>query len=182
MDRDVERLVRAHLADDFPGHDVIGEEVDERPGRDHDIVWAIGPIDGTTNFVNGFPLFASTIGVLWQGEPVVGAVWCAATHALGPGVYSARAGGPLRFDGVPFDPAPNAAVRRCLLGAPDALFGGDWPGDLRKTGSAAIKGAFAAAGLLSGARFGPLNLWDVAGNVCLTQAAGLDVCLNAGEG
>ena len=45
------------------------------------------------NFVNGFPLFAASIGVLHQGRPLVGAVWCSTSHALRAGVYHARAGG-----------------------------------------------------------------------------------------
>jgi myo-inositol-1(or 4)-monophosphatase len=64
IDRRVETLIRARLAERFPGHDVIGEEMEERPGRGQDCVWAVDPIDGTTNFVNGFPMFAASIGVL----------------------------------------------------------------------------------------------------------------------
>ncbi|MBB4659038.1 inositol monophosphatase family protein [Parvularcula dongshanensis] len=183
VDQDVERLVRARLAEDFPEHDVIGEEMDERPGRGHDFVWAIDPIDGTTNFVNAFPMFSSTIGVLHRGEPVAGAVWCSTSHALRPGVYSAHRGGRLRFDGEPYAPPKNPGVKRRLIGAPDALFGREGlPGDLRKTGSAAIECAFVAAGLLSAARFQPLNLWDVAGGVCLAQAAGIEVRADTGQG
>ena len=76
IDRRVETLIRARLAERFPAHDVIGEEMEERPGRDQDCVWAVDPIDGTTNFVNGFPMFAASIGVLHRGVPVAGAVWC----------------------------------------------------------------------------------------------------------
>ena len=93
VDRNVELLIRAKLADRFPGHDILGEESEERPGRESDFVWAVDPVDGTTNFVNGFPLFAASIGVLHRHVPVAGAVWCSATHALRPGVYHARAGG-----------------------------------------------------------------------------------------
>jgi myo-inositol-1(or 4)-monophosphatase len=64
-------------------------------------VWAIDPIDGTTNFVNGFPLFAASIGMLHRGCPVVGAIWCSTSYALRAGVYHARAGGALRFEGEP---------------------------------------------------------------------------------
>ena len=74
IDRRVETLIRARLAEGFPGHDIIGEEMEERPGRGQDCVWAVDPIDGTTNFVNGFPMFAASIGVLHRGVPVAGAV------------------------------------------------------------------------------------------------------------
>jgi fructose-1,6-bisphosphatase len=48
----------------FPAHDIIGEEMEERRVRDREYIWAVDPIDGTTNFVNGFPMFAASIGVL----------------------------------------------------------------------------------------------------------------------
>src|SRR5918995_694248 len=83
----------------FSGHDILGEESEERPGRESDFVWAVDPVDGTTNFVNGFTLFAASIGVLHHGRPIVGAIWCSCTHALRPGVYHGRDGACLCLDG-----------------------------------------------------------------------------------
>jgi hypothetical protein len=99
IDRRVETLIRARLAERFPAHDIIGEEIEERPGRGRDYVWAVDPIDRTTNFVNGFPMFAASIGVLHRGLPVAGAVWCSVSHALRAGVYHASSRGKLRFQG-----------------------------------------------------------------------------------
>jgi myo-inositol-1(or 4)-monophosphatase len=181
IDRRVEVMIRARLSEEFPEHDIIGEELDERPGRGHDWVWAVDPIDGTTNFVNGFPLFASCVGVLFRGHPVVGALWCSTSHSLSPGVYHARKGRRLHFDGAELDRAPNPAVRRRLAGVPDAG-PPDGPWDLRKTGSAAIECAFVAAGLLQVARFAAPNLWDVAGGVALVEAAGGAVWERAPDG
>jgi hypothetical protein len=48
IDQRVETLIRGRVAERFPGHDVIGEEMVERPGRAHDCVWIVDPIDGTT--------------------------------------------------------------------------------------------------------------------------------------
>jgi myo-inositol-1(or 4)-monophosphatase len=175
VDQEVELLIRSHLAQRFSDHDILGEESEERPGRDHDFVWAIDPIDGTTNFVNGFPLFASSIGVLFRGRPVVGAVWCSATHALRPGVYHARRGGGLYFDNELLRPRLNAQVRRHLAGAPEVAADGDLPWEIRKTGSASVECAFAAAGLLRVARFAQPNVWDVAGGVVLVEEAGGEV-------
>ena len=173
VDHRVEVLIRARLADRFPGHDIIGEEIDAR-GADDEFVWAVDPIDGTTNFVNGFPMFAATIGVLHRGRPIAGATWCATTHALRAGIYHAHEGGELMFDNQPFMRAPNPAVQRRLAGVPRAVaLEGPW--DTRKTGSAAIECALAAAGLLDVVRFENVNLWDVAGGVALLRAAGRDV-------
>jgi myo-inositol-1(or 4)-monophosphatase len=177
VDHRVEVLLRARIAERFPGHDIIGEEINDRPGdRPYaEFVWAVDPIDGTANFINGFPLFAASIGVLWHGRPVVGAVWCSTSHALRSGVYHGRVGAPLHFDEVPIDLKVNPGVQRRLAGDPGGgkNFGFLW--DTRKTGSAAIECAFVAAGLLRVSRFEAPNVWDVAGGLALVRAAELDV-------
>lgn len=171
VDQRVEKIVRTRLDDRFPDHDIIGEEYDDTPARNHDFIWAIDPIDGTTNFVNGFPLFAAAIGLLYKGRPVVGATWCSTSHALRPGVYHARTGGPLRFDNEDVTLVNNPAVRRRLIGLPQipATAGAH---DGRKTGSAAIELAFVAAGLLEACRINTPNIWDVASGIALVEAAG----------
>ncbi|WP_274427107.1 inositol monophosphatase family protein [Chelativorans sp. YIM 93263] len=171
IDQRVERIMRMRLNERFPDHDFIGEEYDDRPGRDHDFVWAVDPIDGTTNFVNGFPLFAAAIGVLHRGKPVVGATWCSTSHALRPGIYHAQTGGTLRFDQEVVEPTVNPTVRRRLVGLPQipSQIG---PRDSRKTGSAAIELAFVAAGMLEACRIDTPNIWDVASGVALVEAAG----------
>jgi myo-inositol-1(or 4)-monophosphatase len=181
IDHRVETLIRARLAERYPEHDIIGEEIDERPGRDHDFVWAVDPIDGTSNFVNGFPLFAASIGVLHLGRPVVGAVWCATSHRLRAGVYHARAGGELCFEQNSAMPKANPAVRRGLAGMPDRSVD-DGPWDVRRTGSAAIECAMVAAGLLQVARFELPNIWDVAGGIALVLASGGEVRTRGAHG
>ena len=111
VDQAVEALIRSRLAERFPAHEIIGEEVEEARGGEHDFLWAIDPVDGTTNFVNGFPLFAASIGILHRGRPVAGALWCSTSHALRAGVYHARTGGGLRFEGEPLA-RPRSAARR----------------------------------------------------------------------
>ena len=184
VDQRVEALIRELLAVRFPTHDIIGEEISAHPGAEHDMVWVIDPIDGTGNFVNGFPLFAASIGVLYQGYPVAGALWCSTSHALRPGVYHAHRGGPLCFDGEALTPRPaNVTVKRYLAGDPGDHKGLDasrgW--DIRVTGSAAIECAFVAAGLLRAARFRQPNLWDIAAGVALVQASGREVWTRSGQ-
>jgi myo-inositol-1(or 4)-monophosphatase len=175
IDRNVEILIRERLAKRFPDHGIIGEELAERPANNSEFVWAIDPIDGTTNFVNGFPLFAASIGVLHNGQPTVGAVWCSVSHALRAGVYHARAGGGLHFDGADVTPKLNAAVLRRLAGVPVVANADEAGWETRKTGSAALECALVAAGLLEVARFSAPNIWDVAGGVALVRAGGGEV-------
>ena len=92
VDHNTEVLIRARLNDAFPTHGILGEEMDAKAGESDEFVWAVDPVDGTTNFVNGFPLFAASIGVLYRGRPLVGAIWCSCSHALRPGVYHGTAG------------------------------------------------------------------------------------------
>ena len=171
VDQNVEELIRARLAERFPSHDILGEEMDA-PSRSAEIVWAIDPLDGTTNFVNGFPLFAGSIGVLHRGVPVVGAIWCSATHALRAGIYHAHQGSPLKFEGEPLAVRANPTLRRRLAGTPSLGNAPDSSWDFRKTGSAAIECAYVACGLLEVAHFQQPNVWDIAAGITLVQAAG----------
>ena len=181
VDRNVEALIRTRLRTRFPSHAVIGEEFDLEPDVERDVVWAVDPVDGTNNFINGFPWFSAAIGVMHRGRPMVGAIWCASSHALRPGVYHGRVGGKLCFDGQPVRLAPNPMVRRRLAG----FAGEGWrnlPWDKRKTGSTAMECALVAAGSLGLARFDSPFVWDVAGGVALALAAGRVVRVREREG
>ena len=176
VDRAVEQLIRERLADRFPSHGIVGEEVDEQPSADVEFLWVIDPVDGTTNFVNGFPLFASSIGVLHRRRPVAGAIWCSASHELRPGVYHAHRGGTLHFEQSPVTPGrPSSGVSRRLAAAPGGAPGRSRRWDNRVTGCAAIECAFVAAGIFNSATFWGPALWDVAAGVTLLDAAGSEV-------
>ncbi len=181
VDGRVEALIRERVSERFPDHDIVGEEFDHRPRIGSDFIWAVDPIDGTTNFINGFPLFASSVGVLYRGQPIVGALWCSTSHALEPGVYHATAPldtgsspeeGGVRFNGAPLNHSANPAVRRRLGGEPKSSPRPAVSWDGRKTGSAALECAFVAAGLLDIAWFERPNIWDVAGGMALVRASG----------
>ncbi|GMU41518.1 MAG: hypothetical protein AMXMBFR23_23840 [Chloroflexota bacterium] len=173
VDHAVEALVRARLAEAYPDHGIVGEEVEAHPQADADWVWVIDPVDGTANFVNGFPLFAVSIGVLHRGRPVAGAIWCATTHALHPGVYHAHEGGSLRLEGVEVVPQ-RGQVKRRLAAAPGGSSAGTKGWDHRVTGSMAIEAALVAAGVFTCVPFWAPRLWDIAGGVVLVRAAGLE--------
>lgn len=125
VDRKIETLLRSRLAAEFPDHDVIGEELASQAQRSP-FAWIVDPLDGTTNYINGLPLFAVSIGLLCNGRPLVGAIWCATTHEFHPGVYHAVAGGELQFDGLPLSrrtapPWRGLAAEPALLQMRDEL-------------------------------------------------------------
>ena len=174
VDRDVEMMIRDEINREFPDHGIIGEEIDDDARSSSEYMWVIDPLDGTSNFLNGFPLFASTIGVLRDGVPVVGATWCMTTHTGDSGVYHAREGAPLCFDHETLDRRPSAAWRG-LAGEPGRAprLGRTW--DTRVIGSAATECAYVAAGMLRIASMDYPRIWDVAGGVLLARAAGCAV-------
>lgn len=180
VDHAVEVMIRARLADQFPTHGIIGEEVDPTEGA-AEWTWVIDPVDGTANFVNGFPLFASSIGVLHLGRPMVGAVWCSTSHALRSGVYHARTGGKLSFDAQPIEAVERSQVKRRLVGLPRVADALDFGFEGRQTGSAAIECAFVAAGLLAGSKLNAPNIWDVAGGIPLVQAVSASVLTRSSD-
>ncbi|MDH2445264.1 inositol monophosphatase family protein [Amnibacterium sp. CER49] len=87
-DQAIEQALRAALADQRPDDAVLGEEYggDPAPGRQ----WIIDPIDGTTNFLRGLPIWATLIALAVDGEPVLGV---AAAPALGRRWWAARGQG-----------------------------------------------------------------------------------------
>ncbi|MBM4416269.1 MAG: inositol monophosphatase [Chloroflexi bacterium] len=182
VDRAVEDLIRERVGERFPQHGIVGEEVELHPDPAHEFLWVIDPVDGTTNFVNGFPLFSASVGVLHRGRPVAGAIWCSTSHELRAGVYHAHAGGALRFDAraVPTG-RPSTGVRRRVMAAPGGAPGRMTHWDTRVTGSTAIECAFVAAGIFVAARFWNPALWDVAAGVVLVRAAGLEAWVREGN-
>ena len=72
-DRGAEDLMRGLIRKKFPGHGIVGEESGaERP--DAEFVWVLDPIDGTQSFTAAVPLFGTLIGLIHQGQPVLGCI------------------------------------------------------------------------------------------------------------
>ena len=171
IDHSVERDLRAQISAAYPQHAIIGEE--QGPGGPPGalISWVIDPVDGTCNFINGVPLYACSIGVLYEGWPVAGAIWCAATHAVGPGVYHAHAGGPLCFNGRPTRRRKPGAWRGLAAEhGRTSRYAADW--DIRVLGTSAVEFAWVACGLLRLAHMPRPGLWDAAAGLALLNAAG----------
>jgi histidinol phosphatase-like enzyme (inositol monophosphatase family) len=70
-DREAERAIRALLAERFPDHGVIGEELDDKPATGR-FSWIIDPIDGTRAFIAGVPVWGTLLGLLVDGRAVAG--------------------------------------------------------------------------------------------------------------
>ncbi len=190
-----EYLVR-EIARRFPDHGILGEEGSEAtdaPGPAPDFLWALDPLDGTTNFLNGLPIYASSIGILYRGRPVAGALyipWPALGGGLtlhcrrGGGSFLARSPQPARNSAAAPEPVSvyvsEKPVGNRLIGLPGffvqtSKFGkpvGQNPGELRTTGSIAYELAMTACGVLQYAVIGAPRMWDMLAGVLAVQEAG----------
>ena len=81
-DRKSESLIVARLLNRFPGHAILGEEGGTTGAGGARYRWLVDPLDGTTNFAHGFPVFAVSIGLLEDGEPLIGAVYNPVTRDM----------------------------------------------------------------------------------------------------
>ncbi len=182
----VERLVRERLAADFPGETVLGEELG---GVADEGYWIIDPIDGTTNFLRGSPLWGISLGFVRKGRPDLGIV---AIPVFGD-IYAAADGTGLLLNGKPFSRyVPFEAVQVMSLGdsaAADAEEVAALNVGLRRAGwvvesirSTSIGLAFAARGIFDGHLQKRTTMWDIAGGVVLASEAGLDVRIGTHEG
>src|SRR3974390_1273033 len=102
-DRETEALVLARIRTQFPGHDVMGEE-GTRISTGSDYKWYVDPLDGTTNFAHGYPVFCVSLGVAYQGRLAAGVIYDPTrdeifTAALGRGAQ--LNGQPIRVSSTP---------------------------------------------------------------------------------
>ena len=144
----------------------------------------LDPLDGTKNFLHGLPAYACSIGVLYRGEPVVGAVFTPWPNGSGGVVHHARRGGGAFADDTPIRVAELEGPRNdqlvTLPGAFDWLYRFDKPmrgrtGDHRVTGSIAYELVLLARGVTQYMYTSHPHLWDVAGGVAVAMEAGASV-------
>jgi myo-inositol-1(or 4)-monophosphatase len=183
IDRASERTIVRMLAEATPDLPVVGEEAGGAPG---DRWWVVDPLDGTTNFLHGFPAVAVSVALIEHGRPVVGAVhgpFLGQTYvgARGLGAFSIDERGGRERMSVSDRSVENAVVgtgfpfrRKDLL----PLYLGVMESalerfeDLRRPGAAALDLAWVAAGVFEGFFELALNAWDVAAGAVLIQEAG----------
>ena len=181
VDVEVEQAARALLASRFPDHDILAEELGGgRAGASHR--WVFDPLDGTTNFAHGLPIFCSSLALEIDGEAVVGAVFDPNRQEL----FTAERGVGAWLNGTPLRVTDTAALIDALLvtGFPydvherlDEVIGlfKAYVGKaraIRRLGSAAIDLCWVAAGRMDGFWEENLQPWDTRAGALLVQEAG----------
>ncbi|PZM07668.1 inositol monophosphatase family protein [Rhizobium tubonense] len=181
-DRKAEKIIRDELLKARPTYGFLGEESEEIKGTDGAHRWIVDPLDGTTNFLHGIPMFSVSVALERNGEIVAGVIFNPATDEL----YTSERGGGAFLN----DRRLRVAGRRVLS---DAVIASGIPhlgrgnhgkylvelrhvmgevAGVRCVGSAALDLAYVAAGRFDGFWEVGLQPWDMAAGVLLIREAG----------
>jgi myo-inositol-1(or 4)-monophosphatase len=177
-----EHLVSAAIREAFPTHTILGEEGGSHGGDDTRFRWLVDPLDGTTNYTHGFPLFSVSIGFEVEGELEFGVVYAPCQEEL----YVAEAGlgatlndQPLHVSdvqdlrqamlatGFPYD--RSAALTRALRSFEVLSFRSQ---AVRRVGSAALDLCYVACGRFDAYWEHIVRPWDLAAGVLIVREAG----------
>ncbi len=183
VDRESERMITDLILAVRPFDAILGEEGTSHEGRSG-VRWVVDPLDGTTNFLYGFPMYAISIAVEVDGRTVAGAVFNAATNEL----FAGGEGCGATLNGEAIGVSAEASLARALLATG---FGYDPERrkqqgemlarligrvrDVRRAGSAALDLCFVACGRLDGYYEQGLNAWDWGAGELIVREAGGEV-------
>jgi myo-inositol-1(or 4)-monophosphatase len=187
-DRASEALIRERIQQQFPGHDVLGEEQGLND-QGSDYRWYVDPLDGTTNFAHGYPVFCVSMAVERRGqekqaELIAGVVYDPTRDEL----FSAEQGRGAQLNGASIQVSQAAHLKECLLATgfpshkrhknPNIHFYHQITlrtHGVRRAGSAALDLCSVACGRFDGFWEFNLNPWDTAAGVLLVEEAGGNV-------
>ncbi len=181
VDRRCESLILELIREHFPDHHIMSEET-ENNGLQPGYTWVVDPLDGTTNFIHGFPFVAVSIAVCREKKPVFGLVLDPIRNEL----FSAIEGRGAFLNGIPIQVRSDVALEKSLIatGFPfrtvnymeDYLkaFKQIFPkvSGIRRAGAAALDLAYLGAGRVDGFWEIGLKAWDIAAGAIIVQEAG----------
>ena len=186
VDVAAEQAIIELIRERYPDHGILGEETGLQEGqKDSETLWIIDPLDGTTNYLHGFPMFAVSIGVQIKGRMSVACVYDPNRQEL----FTAIRGSGAQLDGHRIRVKNKQRLEGALIGTGFPYRSNDqWmetylnqfravmqvAGDCRRPGSAALDLCYLAASRLDGFWEFGLQPWDVAaGSLILREAGGL---------
>lgn len=181
-DRKAEKIIYDELMKARPTYGFLGEESEEIKGTDGAHRWIVDPLDGTTNFLHGIPLFGVSIALERNNEIVAGVIYNPAMDEL----YTAERGGGAFLNDRRLRVASRRALSDAVIacGVPHLGRGnhgkflvelrhvmGETAG-VRRFGAASIDLAYVAAGRVDGYWENDLSAWDIAAGIVLIREAG----------
>jgi myo-inositol-1(or 4)-monophosphatase len=181
-DRKAEEILFTELSKARPGYAFLMEERGLIEGDDGQHRWIVDPLDGTTNFLHGIPLFAISIALERQGQIVAGVVYNPAMDEL----YTAERGGGAFMNDRRLRVAGRTKLIDAVIGCGVPHLGRGQHGNflvelrnvmaevsgVRRLGSASLDLAYVAAGRMDGFWETGLSAWDVAAGILLIREAG----------
>ena len=185
VDHASEKVIIETLLTAYPGHGILAEESGSQHGaKDSEFVWIIDPLDGTTNFIHGFPVYCVSIALAVRGKIEQAVIFDPSRNDLftstkGRGAYlnerrirvskRTQLKECLVSTGFPFRPGDNFKNYLAMMGDVMQRTAG-----LRRPGAAALDLAYVAAGYTDGFFETGLSIWDVAaGSLLVAEAGGL---------
>ena len=185
VDQQAEQAIIETLLTAYPGHGILAEESGNEYGnRNSDHIWIIDPLDGTTNFIHGFPVYCVSIALSVNGRIEQAVVYdptrndlFTATRGRGAFLNERRIRVSKRTmlrealvsTGFPYRPGDNLKQYMAMLGDVMQRTSG-----VRRPGAAALDLAYVAAGFSDAFFEAGLSIWDVAaGSLLVTEAGGL---------
>jgi myo-inositol-1(or 4)-monophosphatase len=180
-----ENLIRKRLQKAFPDFVFLGEESGRSRGGNADTpVWHVDPLDGTTNFVHGFPMFCISIGLAIRNQPLVGVIYIPPLNEMIHGAYKQGS----FFNKKPMKVSKRSKLNECLFTTGFAYLDEEQQLEpelerfkrislssraVRRPGAAAIDLAYVAAGIFDGFWEKNLSSWDIcAGSLLVSEAGG----------
>jgi len=193
VDREAERTIVETLLATYPDHAILAEEGTAKgDNADAENVWIIDPLDGTTNFLHGFPQYCVSIALAQRGQVTQGVVYDPVRNDL----FTATRGRGAFLNDRRIRVSRRQHLRDCLIGTGFPFRDGSYldtylrmmktmieqTAGLRRPGAAALDLAYVAAGFYDGFWEVGLNAWDVAAGSLLIQEAGGLIGDLAGDG
>lgn len=172
-DEQIDRFLNQRIQTDHPTHGLLSEEQNTLYDGSREFTWIVDPIDGTTNFARGLPVWGVSVALLWQGQPVVGVVFFSWLHEM----FSAIRGHGAALNDEPIHCAPlrrpdDQHIFMVCTRTPKRLTI-DAPLKLRMMGSATYHICKVAQGVAVGGAEATPKVWDLAAaSLILSEAGG----------
>lgn len=181
-DRAAEAVILKLLHQAVPDHAILTEEAGQLGNLDHEYLWAIDPLDGTTNYAHQYPFVAVSVGLLMGGVPQLGVVFDPIRQEL----FQAAKGLGATCNHQPLRVSSIAQLEQSLLATGFAYDRRQTPDTnypefshlthltqgVRRDGAASLDLAYVAAGRLDGYWERGLSIWDMAAGIVLVEEAG----------
>ena len=184
-DKASEQVILEVFGRHFPQHSILAEESGKLGNQDNEFLWAIDPLDGTTNYAHQYPCFAVSIGLMIQGVPKVGVIYDPFRDEL----FRAAAGLGATRNRRPIQVSQTAELGKSPLVSGFAYDRRETPDNnyaefchlthltqgVRRDGAAALDLAYVACGRVDGYWERGIAPWDVVAGIILVQEAGGNV-------